>query len=202
MLSVAASQDDPVNSNWHLRHPGRLKIPFWCRQTHLCHCQSLMKWVFMQACTQFKLKLSLSTDRISNQSTTHSPGGRAALMNLENRENRKASTKRAHAHFAVHFQSLFSTIPEKKDKNHKEWRLYCGSSESSVELHSCTKRGYFECFCTWQIYAYKLIAKKKTNASSRKWKYRDKDVFDFLNDVSSDNEFSVRTMDKRGHTDF
>ena len=34
-----------------------------------------MKWVFMQPCTQFKLMLSLSTDRICNQSTTRGPSG-------------------------------------------------------------------------------------------------------------------------------
>lgn len=63
----------------------------------------------MQACTQFKPKLSLSTDRISNQSTTHSPGGLAALMNLE--ETQKPQPREP-THPAVHFLPLFNNSPE------------------------------------------------------------------------------------------
>lgn len=69
-----------TNAFWKRCHPGRLKrlerlkilaaqILCWSR------CQSIMKWVFMQPCTQFKLLLSLSTDRICNQSPTQGPGG-------------------------------------------------------------------------------------------------------------------------------
>lgn len=52
------------------------------------HCQSIMKWVFMLPCTQFKLMLSLSTDRICNQSPTQGPRGRAVLMKSEEKQKR------------------------------------------------------------------------------------------------------------------
>lgn len=48
----------------------------------------------MQPSARFKLEQSLSTDGISNQSTTQARGGHAALMNLEGRKKRYPKKKR------------------------------------------------------------------------------------------------------------
>lgn len=48
----------------------------------------------MQPSARFKLEQSLSTDGISNQSTTQARRGHAALMNLEGRKKKKDIRKR------------------------------------------------------------------------------------------------------------
>lgn len=48
----------------------------------------------MQPSARFKLEQSLSTDGISNQSTTQARGGCAALMNLEGRKKKRYPKKK------------------------------------------------------------------------------------------------------------
>lgn len=107
----------------------------------------------MQPSAQFKLEQSLSTDGISNQSTTQARGAHAALMNLEGRKKRYPKKKRqqkwsppAVTHFTtgssvcLHF---LKTTLQYQDKDHKTWYSYSRSSESSVALNSKTGRKLF-----------------------------------------------------------
>lgn len=126
----------------------------------------------MQACTQFKPKLSLSTDRISNQSTTHSPGGCATLMNLEGKQ-KNLKEYSPHTFCCTFSISLFNNSREQKDKNLKDWHLCCRSSKTSMKIHNHAEGSYFNCFCA----QHNLLANGK--------------LMKMLNNTSSDNEFSV-----------
>lgn len=48
----------------------------------------------MQPCAQFKLVLSLSTDRIRNHSPAQGPGGHAVLMKSEEKQQQQQNPER------------------------------------------------------------------------------------------------------------
>lgn len=100
----------------------------------------------MQPCTQFKLMLSLSTDRICNQSTTQAPWGQAVLMKSEEKQKSlKEQNPRVHT-FTISIQPFFffQQCLMSTDKNHKKQCSYSKSFESSVVLNSEMEESYFQ----------------------------------------------------------
>lgn len=108
--------------------------------------KSIMKWVFMQPCTQFKLMLSLSTDRIRNQSPTQGLGGRAVLMKSEGKtENPQRIEPTSLQTFYYKFSTLFFAILDEHWQESQEAAMYCKSLWSLIakRKESNVQRGFF-----------------------------------------------------------
>jgi len=134
--------DFTINAYWQRCHPGRLRSlslrcrHTWCRSPR----QSIMKWVFMQQRTQFKLMLSLSTDRICNQSTTRGPRGQAVLMKSEGKRASKNRNPAVCPHLTTFLTFFFLTMFDEHWQEAQEAQpAYSQSFERSVKPDSETE---------------------------------------------------------------